>query len=234
MPQALIIVYVALIWAHREIEIILMLGGQLFCEGINWILKRIIKETRPNRRALIPNPTIIRCCNLYIGLLTGRERERAADRTGKGYGMPSSHAQFVYFFAAYLSLWMLFRVRYVPRAQRYFFSAAIQILALMVAQARVYLHYHTPKQVMVGMFAGLSIGVFCFAITGILRKVIGGLIWDILLDNPISRFLYIKDMCTEVMLQQMEWNVWNDERQRRRSKFDTQQSNKTRFEIKKE
>jgi hypothetical protein len=79
VPQALCIMYATLIWSSREMEILLMFAGQMACEGLNWVLKRFIREDRP------------------------------AQMLGKGYGMPSSHAQFVAFFAVYLGLWVLVR-----------------------------------------------------------------------------------------------------------------------------
>lgn len=84
MPQALCIVYVTLIWSTREAEVLLMFAGQLACEAVNFALKRIIKEERPQR----------------------------IHRTGKGYGMPSSHAQFVAFWAVAMALFLL--VRHTP------------------------------------------------------------------------------------------------------------------------
>lgn len=61
-----------------------MFAGQLGCEAVNFALKRIIKEERPSR----------------------------IHRTGKGYGMPSSHAQFVAFWAVAMTLFLL--VRHTP------------------------------------------------------------------------------------------------------------------------
>ena len=49
-PQALVISYVSLIYATREMEILLMFAGQMGCEALNWLLKRYIKEERPTRR----------------------------------------------------------------------------------------------------------------------------------------------------------------------------------------
>ena len=49
VPQALMVIYVTLIYSRREIEIVLMFGGQLLCELTNWTLKRLIKEDRPKR-----------------------------------------------------------------------------------------------------------------------------------------------------------------------------------------
>lgn len=85
MPQALCVVYATLVWSTREAEVVLMFAGQLGCEAVNFALKRLIKEERPSR----------------------------IHRTGgKGYGMPSSHAQFVAFWAVAMTLFLL--VRHTP------------------------------------------------------------------------------------------------------------------------
>lgn len=47
VPQGLTIVYAALIWSTREIEILLMFAGQMGCEALNFMIKRWIKEERP-------------------------------------------------------------------------------------------------------------------------------------------------------------------------------------------
>ena len=79
VPQALCITYATLIWSSREMEILLMFAGQMACEALNWVLKRYIREDRPTQMM------------------------------GKGYGMPSSHAQFVAYFAVYIGLWVVVR-----------------------------------------------------------------------------------------------------------------------------
>lgn len=57
VPQALCVIYVTLIWASREVEILLMFAGQMSCEVLNFLLKRLIREERP-RRANIRNPSL--------------------------------------------------------------------------------------------------------------------------------------------------------------------------------
>ena len=52
IPQGLMVIYVTLIYARREIEVVLMLVGQLLSEATNWVLKRLIKEDRPPRSQL--------------------------------------------------------------------------------------------------------------------------------------------------------------------------------------
>lgn len=48
-PQALIVAYIVTIYNRREIETIHMFAGQLGCEALNWVLKRLIKQDRPQR-----------------------------------------------------------------------------------------------------------------------------------------------------------------------------------------
>ncbi|KAF2722068.1 hypothetical protein K431DRAFT_284274 [Polychaeton citri CBS 116435] len=59
VPQALCVTYATLMWSSREAEVIMMFAGQMLCEGLNWVLKRWIKEERPTRKS--PSP-----CHVYI------------------------------------------------------------------------------------------------------------------------------------------------------------------------
>jgi len=97
-PQALMVIYVTLIYARREIEVVLMFAGQLLCELANFILKRAIREARPPGISLGPP-------FFFCGWLTFR----AIEILGEGYGMPSSHAQFMAFFAVYVTLYLIHR-----------------------------------------------------------------------------------------------------------------------------
>ncbi|KAK6354108.1 hypothetical protein TWF730_008526 [Orbilia blumenaviensis] len=178
VPQALMIVYAVLIFSHREAEIILACAGQLGCEAVNYVLKRVIKEARPT--------------NLK----------------GKGYGMPSSHTQFMFFFATYISLWIAVRNRFIPRPVKLFLLLSLSFLAVGVAGSRVYLHYHTVKQVLVGSGAGVIIGLGWFVATALMRTIAGGKLWDFLLENEISKLAYVKDECTVVDLHRRDWEEW--------------------------
>lgn len=119
VPQALCITYATLIWSSREMEILLMFAGQMGCEALNWVLKRWIREDRPTQMM------------------------------GKGYGMPSSHAQFVAYFAVYLGLWVVVRhdpwktnesKTHVPTPMWQRVGLALAALggAVAVAQSRMY------------------------------------------------------------------------------------------------
>ncbi|KAF3920333.1 Dolichyldiphosphatase [Dactylellina cionopaga] len=175
IPQALMIVYAVLIFSHRELEIILACAGQLGCEAVNYVLKRLIKEARP---------------------------------TSKGYGMPSSHTQFMFFFATYISLWIALRNKFIPKPHKFVLLVALFALATGVATSRVYLQYHTVKQVLAGVAAGLVIGCGWFVTTYLMKNFAGGIVWNLLLENEVSKMVYVKDECVDVDLQKRDWEGW--------------------------
>ncbi|KAL6243650.1 hypothetical protein RBB50_009643 [Rhinocladiella similis] len=192
VPQGLCVVYVSLIWASREVEIFLMFAGQMACEALNFGLKRLIQEERPQQMH------------------------------GKGYGMPSSHAQFVTFFSLSLSLWLLFRhvptssTSYSPSTflERLLLSLLACVGAGAVAASRVYLNYHTPKQVLVGVAAGAIFAVIWFTFTTYLRR--SGWI-DCALETWISRRFRFRDLITTEDIQDAGWGRWETRRKAKRT-----------------
>ena len=188
VPQGLCVVYATLIWSTREIEILLMFGGQMACEGLNFALKRLLKEERPKQMH------------------------------GKGYGMPSSHAQFVAFFSISLTLFLLFR--HVPKQAtpshtplsmlaRVVLSGVVLSNAGLVAYSRIYLSYHTPRQVLVGCLAGAVTGVSWFLVTTVVRQI-GLVSWA--LDQPLVRLFRMRDLVVEEDLCQAGWEKWEGKR----------------------
>ncbi|KAK1776499.1 phosphatidic acid phosphatase type 2/haloperoxidase [Copromyces sp. CBS 386.78] len=236
VPQALCVVYATLIWSTREAEVILMFAGQLACEAANFALKRLIKEERPAR--------------IHA---TG----------GKGYGMPSSHAQFAFFWAVAVGLFLLGRhtpkekqqqrkqrekkkevtkgngttigttgngngngglfktltdsatdlERYAHEpwsfAHRFVASLGALVLAGAVAWSRIYLGYHTEKQVLVGCGAGTLCAVAWFVVTHVVRQ--SGLLGQIL-DFPVVRWFRVRDLVVEEDLPQAGWEKWEEQR----------------------
>ncbi|KAH7125607.1 DOLPP1 protein [Dendryphion nanum] len=189
VPQGLCVIYATLIWSNREIEIMLMFTGQMTCEALNWVLKRYIKEERPR------------------------------EMHGKGYGMPSSHAQFVTFFSITLALFLLFR--HVPHptethtpltfVQRFALSVLALLSAGLVAVSRIYLNYHTPKQVLVGCAAGALFAFFWFGFTTFLRRS-GWIEWG--LETELSRLFRIRDLVVQEDLVDSGWARWEERRLR--------------------
>ena len=142
--------------------------------------------------------------------------------TGKGYGMPSSHSQFVAFFSVSLSLFLLFRhvpttsTSYSPSTfqERLFISLLACMGAGTVAASRVYLNYHTPKQVWVGVAAGAIFAVVWFLFTACLRRF-GGVEWA--LDTWLARKLRMRDLITTEDIQDAGWGRWEARRKAKRS-----------------
>ncbi|KAJ4987554.1 PAP2 superfamily protein [Stagonosporopsis vannaccii] len=189
VPQGLCVVYATLIWSNREVEIALMFAGQMACEALNWVLKRHFKEERPR------------------------------EMHGKGYGMPSSHAQFVSFFSVTLALFLLFRHVPHPTDTHTPFSFAgrlvLSLLALAsaaaVAVSRIYLSYHTQKQVLVGCACGAAFALAWFAFTTYLRRA-GWIDWA--LSTWLARAFRVRDLVIQEDLVDSGWARWEERRKR--------------------
>ena len=141
---------------------------------------------------------------------------------GKGYGMPSSHAQFVSFFSISLTLFLL--LRHVPNPstthtpislpERAALSLAACFCAGAVAYSRIYLNYHTPKQVVVGCLAGTACALAWFVFTTALRRS-GWIDWA--LDTVVARALRMRDLVVSEDLVDAGWGRWDAARKARRS-----------------
>lgn len=140
---------------------------------------------------------------------------------GKGYGMPSSHAQFVTFFSLSLSLFLLFRHTPAPSnthtttsfLERLGLSIVACLCAGAVAVSRVYLNYHTPKQVLVGCAAGAIFAISWFLFTTLLRRV-GLVSWA--LDTALARSVRTRDLVVTEDLADAGWRRWEAEQKSRR------------------
>ena len=147
----------------------------------------------------------------------------------KGYGMPSSHAQFVAFFSVYTTLWVflrwdniapscrsmlelisVIRCNHFPLLKR----VAVTILSFSGASAislsRIYLSYHTPKQVLAGNIAGAGLAIFWFCTTSYLRRcdirMVDRTPWQWIMWA--GSFIWMKDMCLDVDLVEHDYNIW--------------------------
>ena len=179
-----------------------MFAGQMSCEAVNFLLKRWIKEERPRQ--------------MY----------------GKGYGMPSSHAQFVAFFSVSLTLFLLIRHAPSPSLthtpfpiwQRGLLSIVACLCAAAVALSRIYLSYHTPKQVLVGCAAGAISAIVWFAITSILRSY-GWIEWA--LDTKLAEMLRFRDLVITEDLVDAGWGRWVDRKKAQKRSINSGAKRKT-------
>ncbi len=128
--------------------------------------------------------------------------------------MPSSHAQFVAFFSVSLALFLLFRHTPKPTSayhtpltltSRALLSLIAALFSSAVAASRVYLNYHTPKQVLVGCGAGAFSAVAWFMVTTLLRRQ--DLVeWS--LGTNVARTLRMRDLVIEEDLAEAGWERW--------------------------
>lgn len=79
----------------------------------------------------------------------------------------------------------------------------------MVAASRVYLNYHTPKQVLVGCAAGVLFAIAWFMFTSYLRRSdwVG---WG--LETRLSRLLRMRDLCINEDIMDAGWGRWQERR----------------------
>jgi dolichyldiphosphatase len=156
---------------------------------------------------------------------------------GKGYGMPSSHAQFITFFSVSVTLFLLVRHRPTPHPPnsphtplsmpvRLALSAGVLAGAALVALSRVYLTYHTPKQVAVGALAGATYAVAWFLATETLLRRSGLLDW--ILDSEVVRLFRVRDLIVSEDLAEGGWQRWLERREALRSEARRSETKKAR------
>ncbi|KAJ1734955.1 hypothetical protein LPJ61_000805 [Coemansia biformis] len=159
-PVFLVVAETTIVFSRREVAGILLLAGQLLNEAFNLALKLAIREERP-----------------YWNL-------------GDGYGMPSSHSQFMGFFVLYVVLYFERRVVAHTVHKRAVQLGAV-VLGALVVVSRVYLGYHTVLQVLVGVGVGLASGAAWYAFTEAVVRP-GGIVDAALATYP-CRWLLIRD-----------------------------------------
>lgn len=117
--------------------------GTLCSEALNYFVKHAIAAERPVARAHIHNE----------------------------YGMPSSHAQFVWFFATYVIYFVIIRLHHlnnntiIENVSKILIISSSLIMAILVCISRIYLQYHTIAQVLCGALLGMFFATIWFALT---------------------------------------------------------------------
>ncbi|CAG4968230.1 unnamed protein product [Colias eurytheme] len=134
--------FIALILFRRDLHTIAFFIGTLVNELLNIILKHIICEKRPLSRGHLYNE----------------------------YGMPSSHAQFIWFFSIYVLYFFIIRLHHINNNNiisvlwKVIIVSNCFLLALIVCIGRVYLEYHTTWQVVVGGLVGFVTATVWFTV----------------------------------------------------------------------
>eukprot|EP01132_Coremiostelium_polycephalum_P006812 gene6812-8451_t len=176
IPIAIAIGVITLIIFKRDLRTVSIFLGLLFSETCNYILKKSIKEHRPT---------------------VWKELKK------QSYGMPSSHSQFMFFFAVLMTLFFLkkrikLRSNNLPKLILVF----LFFLAATVAYSRVHLFYHTSKQVFFGSMTGIILGFIWFAIV---EKIFKPYFFPLITEHPIGKYFYLRDSSDIDNLMEFEY-----------------------------
>ncbi|KAF9363504.1 Dolichyldiphosphatase 1 [Mortierella sp. NVP85] len=212
--------YIAVILATRDLSIILMLAGQFLNECVNYVLKRVIKQERPTTGTKINNP-IHHCLISWIvlGAVTDLALSISVGRLdlglGEGYGMPSSHSQFMAYFATYMILLMHGSSGSISP---HLISLGVAFWSILVIYSRVHLYYHTWQQVVAGSICGCAIAAaYYFFVQKFLRSK--GM-QDWMLDNAVARWFYLVEREQMDNVYQWEWDQFQQWRKIQQGKTD--------------
>ncbi|CAH0394355.1 unnamed protein product [Bemisia tabaci] len=204
LPFAIGSGFVTLILFRKDLHTIVFFFGTLLNEVLNVALKHAICEPRP----LLRNVN-----NLY-----------------NEYGMPSSHSQFIWFFASYMAYFIFLRLHLHSRndsidpSKEYIGKSVVAlgciVLALVVSYSRIYLQYHTWRQVTYGAFTGIFFGSFWFGIVHIFLTPL----FPIVVSWKIAEFLLIRDTTLIPNILWFEYTIIRKESQLRSRKLASMKS----------
>ncbi|XP_064649962.1 dolichyldiphosphatase 1-like [Lineus longissimus] len=188
LPIFIMIGFITLILFRRDLHTICYFCGLLLNELVNLVLKHMIQDYRPKR-----------------------DRETVFTE----YGMPSSHAQFMWFYATYLSFFLILRVHrnynIIEDLWKFALALLTYVLAFLVGYSRVYLGYHSPSQVVLGALTGLALGTLWFLIVHLVFTPF----FPMIAAWPVSEFMMIRD---STLIPNVMWFEYTSSRQESRSR----------------
>ncbi|KAF9905794.1 hypothetical protein EC991_001270 [Linnemannia zychae] len=187
-PLAIMCAYVAIVITSRDLKPAVMLAGQVANEAVNLVLKRIVKQARPTE---------------YLG---------------DGYGMPSSHSQFMAYFATYVVFLMYRRTSTSEPFIPHIVSTLVILWSALVVYSRVHLYYHTWQQVVAGTICGFLFAIIYYYIANKVLRSKGLFEW--IVDHPLARQLFIRDTFSVHNLAKFDWEMWQQFKNTTRAKND--------------
>ena len=164
VPPAILMMHLATFLARRTAQDLWFAGGQVVCEALNFVIKRIIGQERP-KTPVLNLPT-------------------------ESFGMPSAHSQFMGFVLGYIATQMAMSP-HIPSPERALRVLGVALLAGAVGFARYYLYYHSAVQVLAGIFFGQALGTVWYLLSIGLRRL-GVVQWGLSLWP--CRLLLVKDV----------------------------------------
>ncbi|XP_059162604.1 dolichyldiphosphatase 1-like [Physella acuta] len=197
LPFILIVSFITLIVLRRDLHTAAFFAGLVISEGINFIVKHIIREPRPLRGR----------ANLHTE-----------------YGMPSSHSQFIWFFSSYFTIFLIFRLyrnhSIVDDLWKYVCAGLSVVCAILVSWSRIYLSYHTISQVLLGAVIGIVLGSLWFANVHFLLSPF----FPLLAGCPVGEFFMLRDSTLIPHVLWFEYTCSRSEARSRQRKMSSRKS----------
>ncbi|WOL08484.1 hypothetical protein Cni_G17237 [Canna indica] len=150
---------------RRELQGIFFAFGLILSQVLNEFIKSSIQQSRPSSMC-----AVLEVCD--------------------SHGWPSSHSQYMFFFATYFSLLCLLNGAGIssPRSRR-LLALLSWPPAFLTLYSRVYLGYHTIPQVIAGSTLGSVLGAAWYWFVNTMLKDY----FPAIEESAIGRYLYIKD-----------------------------------------
>uniref|UniRef100_A0A2P2J5N4 Lipid phosphate phosphatase gammaic n=1 Tax=Rhizophora mucronata TaxID=61149 RepID=A0A2P2J5N4_RHIMU len=148
---------------RRELQGMFFAIGLLISQFINELIKKSVQQARPETCALLE------MCD--------------------SHGWPSSHSQYMFFFATYLTLLTIKGLGLSEIRNNWVANFLPWSLAVLTMYSRVYLGYHTVAQVFAGATLGILLGAAWF-------WVVNSAIYDyfpVIEESKFGRMFYVKD-----------------------------------------
>ncbi|MQL82596.1 hypothetical protein Taro_015077 [Colocasia esculenta] len=148
---------------RRELQGMFFALGLLLSQVLNELVKTSVQQSRPETCAALE------MCD--------------------SHGWPSSHSQYMFFFAVYFTLLAFRGVGVSSRACKAFVAFLPWPPTLLTMYSRVYLGYHTVAQVVAGATLGIVLGALWY-------WVVNSMLIDYfpaIEESAFGRFFYIKD-----------------------------------------
>ena len=148
---------------RRELQGIFFAIGLLISQVVNEVIKTSVQQARPETCALLE------MCD--------------------SHGWPSSHSQYMFFFAMYFTLMTSWEIGFWDSKNNLFLNFLTWSLAISTMYSRVYLGYHTVAQVFAGAALGIFLGAFWFWIVN--SKL--ARCFPAIEESVFGRMFYVKD-----------------------------------------
>ncbi|CAM8961796.1 unnamed protein product [Rhodiola kirilowii] len=148
---------------RRELQGMFFALGLLISQFVNELIKKSVQQARPETCILLE------MCD--------------------SHGWPSSHSQFMLFFAVYFSLMTWRGIGLGSGRTKWVFDFLNWSLAVLTMYSRVYLGYHTVAQVFAGASLGIVLGASWFWVVNTKLYCC----FPIIEESAFGRMFYIKD-----------------------------------------